>query len=140
MQRFQVNPIRFHGYGPDLACCRKCRALWEPIHHDLLWDPDDPLCSFSSPCSNCAFRKGSPEQTDAERWSQIKESLEYATGFYCHKGVPIEAGAEHGFAYPERLATMECEGVKKTVRVGDKSKLRLCRGWLNAFQPDKVMT
>ncbi len=34
--------------------------------------------------------------------------------FYCHKGVPLDPGSEHGFAYPSNPA-----------------KLRLCRGYLN---------
>lgn len=105
-----------HGFGPGLASCRNCGALWEPFSPEDIWDPDDPLCSFKEPCNNCAFRPGSNEQVDREKWIALVQSLKQGAGFYCHKGVPIEAGAEHGFAYPS-----------------DHHKLRLCRGFLNAL-------
>lgn len=119
--RAELHKGAFHGYGPVIAVCSRCRSLWEPVHHDLLWDPDDPLCAFSEPCDNCAFRPGSDELKDRKRWAEIKSSLQGTAGFYCHKGVPIEAGAEHGFAYPYT------DG-KPVVQ-----KMRLCRGWLNAW-------
>jgi hypothetical protein len=114
-----------HSYGPEIAVCGACKALWEPIHHDLIFDHDDPVSSFTEPCSNCAFRPGSNEQRDRETWSKIKDNVAEGAGFYCHKGVPIEAGAEHGFAYPTKK--------KGGATVYDTSKLRVCRGWLNAW-------
>lgn len=105
------------GYGPGLAVCLNCSALWEPFHPAQIWDPDDPVCSFKEPCNNCAFRPGSEEQQDQAEWIALIDSLRRGAGFYCHKGVPIEPGAEHGFAYPK-----------------DITKLRLCRGYLNALK------
>jgi transcription elongation factor Elf1 len=120
--RAKVKPGTFKGYGPLIAVCKSCKALWEAIDHDLIWDPDDPLCAFSDPCDNCAFRPGSKEQRDKEEWAAIKRNVETSGGFYCHKGVPIEAGAKHGFAYPHAA-----DGKPEF------KKLRYCRGWLNAW-------
>lgn len=108
-------------YGPELCCCEDCRALWEPVPHDLLTDPDDPLSSFKERCSNCAFRPGSPEQQDIVRWMMVGESIDQCQGFHCHKGVPIEAGATHGYAYPT-------DGKGKVILWQN----RLCRGYLDA--------
>lgn len=105
------------GFGPDLATCRNCHCLWEPFDPAQIWDRDDPVCSFKEPCNNCAFRPGSDEQQDREKWKALIDSLRQGAAFHCHKGVPIEPGAEHGFAYPT-----------------DRNKLRLCRGYLNALK------
>lgn len=105
------------GYGPGLASCPNCKALWEPFDPEQIWDPTDPVCSFKEPCNNCAFRPGSDEQGDREKWRTLIDSLRQGAAFYCHKGVPIEPGAEHGFAYPK-----------------ERRKLRLCRGFLNAWE------
>ena len=76
---------------------------------------EEDLPAFKEPCNNCAFRKGSPEQDDPYGWERMLYSLANSSqGFHCHKGVPIEEGAEHGFAYPE-----------------NNRKMRLCRGYLN---------
>lgn len=116
--------MTFEGYGPGLACCLNtaCKAIWEPFDPELIWDPDDPFCSFREPCNNCAFRPGSNEQQDREKWLELIGNLKKGGQFYCHKGVPIEADAEHGFAYP-------------TLKDGtpDRRRLRLCRGYLNAL-------
>lgn len=120
--RAKVKKGRFGGYGPVIAVCQACKTLWEPVHHDLIKDPDDPLCSFSEPCDNCAFRPGSKEQRDPEEWATIKANIEASGGFFCHKGVPIEPNAKHGFAYPVGPDGKEVRG-----------KMRYCRGWLNAW-------
>ena len=47
--------------------CRDCRAVWEafpPVY------ARDPVCA--EPCDNCAFRPGSPEQADPERWKRVE--------------------------------------------------------------------
>jgi hypothetical protein len=107
------------GYGPGLAVCANCRTLWEPFEPAQIWDTSNPLCSFREPCNNCAFRPGSDEQKDRESWVKLIGSLKKGGSFYCHKGVPIQPNAEHGFAYPK-------DG-------NDPKKLRLCRGYLNAL-------
>lgn len=108
--------MSFQGYGPGLATCLNCGALWEPVDVKLIWDRSDPVCSSSEPCNNCAFRPGSNEQQDREKWRSMIASLKAGASFYCHKGVPIEPDSEHGFAYPS-----------------DSKKLRVCRGYLNAL-------
>jgi hypothetical protein len=128
--------LKFKGYGPGLAFCRNCECLWEPLDPAKLLDADDPQCSsFTEPCNNCAFRPGSPEQSDPEKWKSLIENLRHEDGrFYCHKGVPIESEAEHGYAYPTRTITIDVEGVPRTAKVvSDVRKLRLCRGYLMAL-------
>lgn len=104
------------GYGPGIAACMNCRAIWEPFDPAQILDPAEPLAAFRDPCGNCAFRPGSPEQADRDGWQTLLASLRQGASFYCHKGVPIDADAEHGFAYPAA-----------------RNKLRLCRGYLNAW-------
>ena len=111
-----VPGLTFKGFGPGLALCSNCAAIWEPFDPSDIWDRDDPVCSFREPCNNCAFRPGSNEHEDRERWLEIVRGLKGGAQFYCHKGVPIEAGAEHGFSYPK-----------------ERTKLRLCRGYLKAL-------
>ena len=108
--------LSFKGYGPGLAACPNCRTLWEPFNPADIWDRTDPHCSFREPCNNCAFRSGSDEQRDRERWLEIIAGLKQGASFYCHKGVPISATSEHGFAYPS-----------------NRQKLRVCRGYLKAL-------
>jgi hypothetical protein len=117
------------GYGPGIATCINCKAIWEPFRPEHIWDKSDPHCSFREPCNNCAFRPGSNEQADREKWIGLLDSLRLGTSFYCHKGVPIEPAAEHGFAYPYKDVVIGGH----TVSVPDVSKLRLCRGFLNAM-------
>jgi hypothetical protein len=103
-------------YGRQIAICVTCRAAWEPIPTELIWDPTDPCASLSQPCDNCAFRPGSPEQADTAKWKDMIRQLRAGGTFHCHKGVPLDPAGENGFAYPK-----------------DKSKLRICRGYLNAL-------
>ncbi|WP_245988107.1 hypothetical protein [Sphingobium fluviale] len=48
--------------------------------------------------------------------------LSFGASFYCHKGVPVTPGSEHGFDYPQSKS-----GIPIT------RKLRLCRGYLNSI-------
>lgn len=113
---FVAADMEFEGYGPGIATCKNCKAIWEPFDPAQIWDTTDPVCSFKEACNNCAFRPGSNEQADREKWIAMLQSLRQGASFYCHKGVPIEPGAEHGFAYPK-----------------NREKLRICRGYLNAL-------
>lgn len=126
------------GYGPGLSACANCKTLWEYFTPDQLYDLSSPLCSFKEPCNNCAFRKGSPEQSNRATWAGIKESAKGFEAFYCHKGVPISATAEHGFAYPMRKVRMVVDGKTVTTKVPDKRRLRICRGWLNMAFANKT--
>jgi hypothetical protein len=109
-------------YAIDVRVCDNCQTLWEPFDADALLDPRrEPLGAFKHPCNNCAFRKGSPEQSDPEEFAKLREKLGwFGASFYCHKGVPIDIESEDGFAYPR-----DREG-KPT-----PAKMRLCRGYLN---------
>lgn len=110
-------------YASTVRVCSNCQTLWEPFEMLDLFDPTDRCASFSSPCNNCAFRKGSPEQADRAEWAKTMTSLEAGAMFFCHKGVPIDPANKNGFAYPA-----DGEDTKKLLRKG-----RLCRGYLNAI-------
>lgn len=107
-------------YATVLRVCGNCGCAWEPFDPAELVDPKhEPLGAFKHPCNNCAFRKGSPEQADADTWRSKMFSLANGASFYCHKGVPVTPNSDHGFEYPD----------------GGKNprKLRLCRGYLNSI-------
>lgn len=104
-------------YAGTVTICVSCRIAWEPADEALIWDRSSPAASFSEPCGNCAFRPGSHEQRDIEEWKKTMAGLKAAGSFYCHKGVPLDPGGEHGFAYPK-----------------DPRQLRLCRGYLNTLK------
>lgn len=116
----EVRPLEF--YARKIVTCIDCRIAWEPANEAHIWDWSDPCASFSEPCDNCAFRPGSPEQADTEEWKKLITSLRAGAAFHCHKGVPIEPGSEHGFAYP-----------LDEINQPDRRNLRLCRGYLNAL-------
>ena len=103
-------------YSATLTVCADCEAVWEPLDEALIWDRTDPHCCQSEPCDNCAFRPGSNEQADREKWRELIGKLKAGASFHCHKGVPLDPGGEHGFAYPS-----------------DRRELRTCRGYLNAL-------
>lgn len=122
------------GYGPGLATCPNCKTIWEPFGPEQIWDTSDPHCSFKEPCNNCAFRPGSNEQEDRAEWIRLIGCLKNGAQFYCHKGVPIEPDAEHGFAYPTKTALSDIAGPSAPHEAPDIKKLRLCRGYLNALR------
>ena len=122
------------GYGPGIAVCENCRTIWEPFDPAQIWDTSDAHCSFKEPCNNCAFRPGSNEQEDRAEWIKLIGSLKAGASFYCHKGVPIEPDAEHGFAYPTKTAHSDIAGPSAPHKAPDIRRLRLCRGYLNALQ------
>ena len=118
-------------YSQNLERCANCKAIWEPFDPTQLLDAHLPTTSsFKEPCDNCAFRPGSPEQSDPEKWAELMTSLKTNGRFYCHKGVPISPGDPHGFAYPTRLVSKE---LHPTARTEDVKRLRICRGWLKMF-------
>lgn len=135
----RVSKVGTGFYADILEACQNpaCDAVWEPIDTKLLLDARLPkTSSFTEPCDNCAFRHGSFEQSDPERWRKLMADLKgdpddpygalTAGGFYCHKGVPIDPAGEHGFAYPTKI--VEIEG--QAIEIQDRAKLRPCRGWL----------
>jgi hypothetical protein len=125
----QVANDKVEFYGKVLEVCRNpaCKAAWEPFNPDDLLDDHLPkTSSFKEPCDNCAFRQGSCEQKDPEKWKAMMKELkdaELVGGFFCHKGVPLDIHREHGdsgFAYPR---DKDGKYLKK--------KMRPCRGWLS---------
>jgi hypothetical protein len=124
----------------DWQACLDCRAVWEPFPAVYA---RDPVCA--EPCDNCAFRPGSPEQADPEKWKAMIDSLKpesssgYFTGrFYCHKNVPIDMTKGPGnFLFPQKPVTMDGEPVRNPdgtiVTTEDISKMRTCSGFLRMF-------
>lgn len=130
--RFAFAETKF--YSSEVAICADCGIAWEPLDEDQIWDRSDALCSFKDPCSNCAFRPGSSEQRNKEKWRETILSLKEGARFYCHKGVPIAPMSGNGFDYPTKPVTVTIEGVTVETTVQDIAELRLCRGYLNALR------
>ena len=78
--------------------CRACFTMWEPFAKEDLIDQENALSIFRRPCDNCAWRKGSPERSDPDKWEHLQQQIHYCGAtFYCHKGVPLshEEGQTH---------------------------------------------
>jgi hypothetical protein len=110
-------------YAAVLRVCGNCGCAWEPFDEADLLDEGQWFSSFKEPCNNCAFRPGSNEQADRERWTKMLADLERAgSQFFCHKGVPLDLNhateSDSGFAYPYRDGKAQVH------------KMRLCRGYL----------
>ena len=72
------------GTPTDYDCCRDCGTAWEAYPSD--WCED---VVGATPCDNCAFRPGSPEQADPKEWKKLIMLLKSGQEFRCHKGAPI---------------------------------------------------
>lgn len=127
-------------YSKHLRICRNgaCGAAWEFFEQAQLLDEHIQNSSFKEPCENCAFRPGSHEQQDPEKWKELMAKLEIGEDgfprgqFFCHKGVALDikrlSATDSGFDYPTKNGKPHA------------SKLRPCRGFLNmtAKQWDKI--
>jgi hypothetical protein len=67
-----------------MGVCLDCSAVWEAYPADWKHDVVE-----ATPCDNCAFKKGSPEQSDKEAWLELIAKLRAGGDFRCHKGAPI---------------------------------------------------
>jgi hypothetical protein len=69
-----VKAKKVVGYGPGLTRCFNpaCQTLWEGFDPESV-PSDEHLMSFAEPCNNCAFRKGSKEQSDPAEWEKLLE-------------------------------------------------------------------
>jgi len=121
VDRFTLPPDATRFYAGELEGCRNCKTVWEPFEAEQLAKTGDRFPAFTEPCNNCAFRPGSPEQQDGEKWRDLMGTLKRGGSFYCHKGVPLSPGEGHGFAYPTKPGST-------TV---DPNRMRLCRGFLS---------
>lgn len=92
-----------HHFDAPLQLCLDCGAVWEPFPAEGY--VEDPVAA--EPCDNCAFRPGSPEQRDPERWRELVTHLKPGADpmgdhrFYCHKHMPIDLTVP-GHADPAR--------------------------------------
>jgi hypothetical protein len=115
----------------EYGVCPDCEAVWEAFPPLYV---EDVVCA--EPCDNCAFRPGSPEQADPEKWKALIASLKpdqsygHFTGqFFCHKNVPIDIKRGRGnFLFPRRKLVLD--GIAEPVDDFDVTKMRRCVGWL----------
>lgn len=129
--------------GTDLDLCLECQKCWERIPKGEVFSVDDEMLSFKRMCDNCAFRKGSEERKDHERWADLQQTLAMGGEFYCHKGVPLKASIEEiaagapdsrmGFDFPVVVRRADIEGKCFPYLTYDREHMRMCRGWLSAF-------
>lgn len=71
-------------------------------------------------CSNCAFRKGSEERDNPERWAEVMGTVTSGQNFYCHKGLPMRLSNDKqtaDFAAPDP----------------DAGRVTVCAGWLAMY-------
>lgn len=124
-------------YATTLRVCANCGTAWEPFEEADLLDAGMRYSSFKEPCNNCAFRPGSNEQQNIEDWKELMAKLKCGGFFYCHKGVPIDlhhkSPTDSGFAYPTKPVSVTVDGQVISKDVPDPSKLRMCRGFLRAW-------
>jgi hypothetical protein len=124
------------------AVCGECGAAWERVDRAMLTDAANLLSPFHEPCNNCAFRPGSREQQDTAGWRDLIGRLKDGEQFFCHKGVPLKGftgnAADVGFDYPQREAVVELEGERIVVDVPDRSRLRVCAGYLRMIVAKKT--
>lgn len=126
--------------GTELDICMACYRVWERLPSGEPYTVDDEQMAFAVPCNNCAFRGGSAERADAEAWRDLQNMLAGGGEFYCHKGVAFRAPSlddvppydDRAFEFPRKTATVDLGGACHAYSQYDKSKMRLCRGYLNA--------
>jgi hypothetical protein len=96
-----IRITRVNQTGTPYDVCRACGTVWEAYPED--WCED---VVGASPCDNCAYRPGSPEQKDAKGWKQLIATLRAGGEFRCHKGAPIH-GLLGGAPNPDGSTTVE---------------------------------
>lgn len=108
-----IEIIPFLRDGTLLEACRTCGAFWEAE----LREP----CS-GTPCDNCAWRPGSPERSDPEKWAHLMSEFKRGAIFYCHKRVPAQLD-ENGYSFQFNI---ELHDGRQTC-----TNAPVCAGWLN---------
>ena len=109
-------------YMACLDCPTETPTIWEQVKREDLSVPNSPLSTFKKPCDNCAFRRGSPERKDPEKWEFLMQEFAYREAmFFCHKGVPLDiskgSNQSHLHPYDEQGRLF-------------KKESRVCAGWL----------
>jgi hypothetical protein len=117
-------------YGPDRCTC------WEPVY-DLEQQPLKPgaMGLRKTPCSDCAYKKNSPERRGEEGYQGDPDSLEemVANGdpFACHQGIrkPVKWVHPSGAEVPGHPASYEPPVVDGKPYKADGTPADLCAGW-----------
>lgn len=115
--------------------CVACSKVWERLPVGEPFERDGEQMPFAIPCDNCAFRGGSDERTDKDLWTDLQLKFSMGGEFYCHKGVPlkdIKAGPNE-FDFPRVTKTIDIAGECRPYESWDRSRMRLCRGYLNQW-------
>ena len=81
----ESDEVIFTGETSAFGVCLSCRTIFVAYPDNWCRDPFQ-----AEPCDDCAFRPGSPEQQDPERWAARMSRLKSDTLFYCHKGMPVD--------------------------------------------------
>lgn len=125
--------------GMGFDGCLGCQRFWERLPPGEPYQLDGEPMPFKTPCDNCAFRGKSQERSDPEHWDSLLLSFAHGGEFYCHKGVPMEFDPKtrevKEWLYPRVERTVEFAGQKHTYPGYDTERMRLCRGFLNAYIP-----
>lgn len=111
------------------GACPACLLVWEPIPEGEAYLTDGEMLPFEKPCDNCAFRGSSTERANPDYWESLQTNLAHGGQFLCHKGVPLRVIGETG----KQIDAHDFEYPKKADGSYDRSRMRLCRGYLNAF-------
>ena len=116
-----VFTLRIRSEAPH-SFCRKCETMWESFKVEDLLVPENEYSCFAKPCDNCAFRKGSQEREDPEKWEHLMQDIHLGGAmFYCHKGIPL---ADSNNPHESHVQPRREDGSL------DKDKMRVCSGWL----------
>lgn len=130
------------GLAEQLDMCLACYRVWERLPAGEPYTVDGEQLPFRTPCNNCAFRGDSQERANPDAWRDLQLMLANGGEFYCHKAVPFriaDTGAlgplpreEHGFEFPRIESSLDIAGECHPYQQYDKTRMRLCRGYLNA--------
>jgi len=107
-----VEIIPFLKDGTLLEACRTCGAFWEAELREV---------PAVTPCDNCAWRPGSPERSDPERWAYLMAEFKRGASFYCHKRVPAILD-DHGYSF--QFAIEQKDGRQVCTNAP------ICAGWV----------
>lgn len=125
--------------GTDMGGCLSCMKFWERLPAGEPYLVDGEPMPFRLPCDNCAFRGKSPERLDPDTWMSLMLSLANGGEFYCHKATPFVYLAGQtvvkNWEHPKKRVTVDLAGECVETEVYDRERMRLCRGFLNAFVP-----
>lgn len=109
-ERVEILTLKIDGVL--LEGCKECGAFWEAELRE---------CPAAKACDNCAWRPGSPERSDPDRWAFLMSEFERGAPFHCHKRVPAVLD-QHGYVFAFEIVEQDGRQVVRNAPV--------CSGWL----------